>query len=319
MGPVVYGYQINQKGHAIKINAKPTNLHNDEYYWFHLNASHKKTIEWFEANTDIPPIALEMMLSNNTRPNIVRFSNGYLITLRAVNSSEQSKIEDFNAINIWISNQQIITARNIKILAIEDIITGLDDNDGPNSLGSFLIELIHHLQKRINQVVRDIEEQTEDLEEKILSKDFKDLRLELRVLRKKIVQIRKYIVPQRELLQTLAHEKYDFINSDEMSSLIYYYDKMVRLVEELDITREHILLSQEEIVNTQNDLMNKSMYRISIISGLFLPLGFVTGLLGVNVGGIPGTTNPNSFLILSIISASYLLLSTLYFIWQKRL
>jgi zinc transporter len=43
--------------------------------------------------------------------------------------------------------------------------------------------------------------------------------------------------------------------------------------------------------------MNKTMYVLSIVAGIFLPLGLLTGLLGVNVGGIPGTENQWAFAI----------------------
>jgi zinc transporter len=35
---------------------------------------------------------------------------------------------------------------------------------------------------------------------------------------------------------------------------------------------------------------------LSLVAGLFLPLGFLTGLLGINVGGIPLADNPLGFL-----------------------
>jgi zinc transporter len=37
------------------------------------------------------------------------------------------------------------------------------------------------------------------------------------------------------------------------------------------------------------------MYWLSIVATVFLPIGFVTGLLGVNVGGIPGAETPWAF------------------------
>ncbi len=37
------------------------------------------------------------------------------------------------------------------------------------------------------------------------------------------------------------------------------------------------------------------MYVLSVIAAIFLPLGFLTGLLGINVGGIPGADNPEAF------------------------
>jgi len=319
MGPLVYSYSLSRDGNHQKINTMPDEFHENEFYWFHLSANHKKSIEWLEHHTDMSDVAINMLTSKNTRPNVVKFPNGLLITFRAVNTSEDDSGDVFNAINIWISEHYILTSRNIKIMAISDIATMIDDGDGPRTKGEFLVQLIHHLQKRISQVVRDVESQTEALEEEVLNREHKDIRTKILSHRKLIVQIRKYLVPQRETLQTLTHEKFLFLHEDSIIAIRYYYDKMVRLVEELDIAKEHVLLIQEEIVNIQNDLMNRSMYRISIISALFLPLGFITGLLGVNIGGVPGIENSNAFMILSFISGIYLILSTLYFVIQKRL
>jgi zinc transporter len=59
------------------------------------------------------------------------------------------------------------------------------------------------------------------------------------------------------------------------------------------------------------------MYLLSIISAIFLPLGFFTGLLGVNVGGIPGTENPNAFYIFSGFLVVVVILQFIYFRKKK--
>jgi|TARA_B110000503_G_C7116593_1_gene400641 zinc transporter len=41
------------------------------------------------------------------------------------------------------------------------------------------------------------------------------------------------------------------------------------------------------------------MYVLSVISAIFLPLGFLTGLFGINIGGIPGVEDPNAFWVFS--------------------
>ena len=46
--------------------------------------------------------------------------------------------------------------------------------------------------------------------------------------------------------------------------------------------------------------MNKTMYLLSIVAAIFLPLGLLTGLLGINVGGIPGTESPYAFIVVCV-------------------
>lgn len=41
------------------------------------------------------------------------------------------------------------------------------------------------------------------------------------------------------------------------------------------------------------------MYVLSLVAAIFLPLGLLTGLLGINVGGIPGTESPWAFTVVT--------------------
>jgi zinc transporter len=63
---------------------------------------------------------------------------------------------------------------------------------------------------------------------------------------------------------------------------------MTRFVEDLDSARERAAVAQEELLGRLSEQMDKRMYLLSLVAAIFLPLGFLTGLLGINVGGIPG-------------------------------
>ena len=45
------------------------------------------------------------------------------------------------------------------------------------------------------------------------------------------------------------------------------------------------------------------MYVLSVIAAVFLPLGFLTGLLGINVGGMPGADNAAAFWLVCLIAS----------------
>jgi zinc transporter len=78
-------------------------------------------------------------------------------------------------------------------------------------------------------------------------------------------------------------------------------DRLTRYVEELDSARDRAAVTQEELVGRISDQMNKNMYVLSLVAGIFLPLGLLTGLLGINVGGIPGEGESMAFAIVCVI------------------
>ena len=54
----------------------------------------------------------------------------------------------------------------------------------------------------------------------------------------------------------------------------------------------------DEVTNILTERLNKNMYALSVVAAIFLPLGFLTGLLGINIGGIPGAENPQAFVVI---------------------
>jgi zinc transporter len=74
----------------------------------------------------------------------------------------------------------------------------------------------------------------------------------------------------------------------------------MRCVEDLDAVRDRAAVTQEQIESRLSDQLNRRMYILSIITAIFLPLAFLTGLLGVNLGGIPGANSELGFGIFAL-------------------
>ena len=74
---------------------------------------------------------------------------------------------------------------------------------------------------------------------------------------------------------------------------------------------------QEEFLALQAQEQNSRMYVLSVVAAIFLPLTFVTGLLGMNVGGLPGLESPNGFIasvLIMVVAAGAL---SAFFRWKK--
>lgn len=113
--------------------------------------------------------------------------------------------------------------------------------------------------------------------------------------------MRRYLGPQREALSKLYNERVDWLGDIERMHLRETSDRMMRYIEDLDSSRERASVAQEELMSRLSENMEKRMYVLSIVSTVFLPLSFLTGLLGINVGGIPGAENKSAFLIFCLI------------------
>ena len=116
-------------------------------------------------------------------------------------------------------------------------------------------------------------------------------------IRSDLLEIDRYLDPLQTSLRRAAqglHSGEAHLEESGMHALLdraNWTEQRVR--NQLDRVRS---LSDRQHILAMDD-MSTSMYRLSWIATIFLPLTFVTGLLGINVEGIPDADDPNAFLI----------------------
>jgi zinc transporter len=115
--------------------------------------------------------------------------------------------------------------------------------------------------------------------------------------RRSAIVVRRYFAPQREALSRLAAdlEITPWLETRERLLLRETADRITRYVEDIDAGRERASVVHDQLANHLSDELNRGMYTLSVIAAIFLPLGFITGLLGINVGGMPGVDAPWAF------------------------
>ncbi|MFT6724944.1 MAG: zinc transporter, partial [Arenicella sp.] len=111
----------------------------------------------------------------------------------------------------------------------------------------------------------------------------------------------RYLAPQRDVLDRLKHIDSTIFSERDQQRLRDESDRVTRYLEDLDLARERAVVLQEAFLAQIAQQQNARMYVISILSAIFLPLGFLTGLLGINIGGIPGAANPNAFWVFVVV------------------
>ena len=314
----VIAFLLDKKGGAIELSYEELNNvnTNGKILWVHFDYSSPEAVDWITNKSEIDSIAIDALLTEETRPRTTLLNDSILIALRGVNLNPNSKPEDMVSIRLYISTHLIISTRKRDILSVAEIIDILKKGIGPKSSSEFLTELICRVTDRMEDVINQIEDRTNALEENLIDSTDLKFRNEILSVRREIIILRRYLFPQKEALNKLYNDKITWINEYERIEIRETNDQLMRHIEELDTIRDKVSLIQEELSNTLSDQMNKKMYILSIISAIFLPLTFLTGLLGINIGGIPGAQNDNAFYIFSIILV--MVTSAQFYIFKKK-
>ncbi len=239
----------------------------------------------------------DALLKEETRPRMSISNDDMLLILRGVNLSEGAEPEDMVSIRLLITKNRIISSQRRNVLSIDDVIEQIEAGNPPKSTGHFLVFLCERLVFRMSDVMEDIEDRSAEIEELVLDDEEHDYRNEIHNLRRQIIQLKRFLVPERDALLKIQLEKTSWINVKQQLRFREITDQLIRYLEMLDAARDMGTVSQETLYNRQNEQMNKRMYVLTIVAAFFLPLGFFTGLLGVNLAGIPMAENPFAFAV----------------------
>ncbi|WP_226666164.1 zinc transporter ZntB [Microbulbifer aggregans] len=291
----------------------------DGRLWLHFDYTDPVARDWISSNAGLEPLVAEALLTEETRPRTTSIGDGLLIALRGVNLNPESQPEDMVSIRLWVEEARIISTRKRQLLSVGDLCRQLDAGRGPETCADLLVELADLLVWRMSDTVDSFEDTIDELEDRVVAGASSTLRFDLAMLRKQTITLRRYLAPEREALARLMVEKVGWVTEANRIRLREVSDRLLRHIEDIDAVRERAAVTQEELMSRISEQLNSRMYMLSIVAAIFLPLGFFTGLLGINVGGIPGSENPHAFLIFSVLLVVTVAIQLLVFRWNKWL
>lgn len=281
--------------------------------WLHVDRTADEVAIWLDA-AGIPPQAAEALLAEETRPRADRFGDGLVINLRGLNLNPGMDAFDLVSVRAWTAPGITLTTRRYRIMAARGMAEALAAGaDGPLDAGGVIAHLADRLMTRLRVEIDRLEDEIDQLEDEALDAaavsgasprnahrpgNIRRARARLAELRRETIALRRYMAPQREALSRLAIlDPSPFGHADRLE-LRETADQLTRMVEDLDAIRERTLLAQGEWEARIAERTDRTVYLLTILSAVLLPLSVVTGLLGVNVGGIPGADHPAAFAIL---------------------
>ena len=282
------------------------------YQWipFDLN---DKNVPMLLAGAGLEETVLSALLKKETRPRVLVNQDEMLVILRGLNLAQGEAPEDMVSLRMHVSGTRIISCQKRLLQSVEDLKTNIDQNIIPPTTGHLLTYLCERLTGRMSELMEDIEECSFEMEEKSLDGATSSLENDIHSQLRQVIQFKRYLVPQKEALLQLQNEKMSWLSSKQQLKIREVSDQLIRYLEMLDAAREMAIVSQESLYHLQNKEMNKRMYLVSVMTALFLPLGFFTGLLGVNLAGIPQAHDSRSFLMFVLLLVVIILLQLWYF------
>jgi zinc transporter len=273
----------------------------DTPVWINIDFSDPHAAEWAWNESGLDDSIVGAMLDTESRPRTLQQGNGVLTMLRGVNLNPGARLEDMISVRTWLEPGRVFTASRRCLRSLTEIRQNIEQGKGPPTASQLLIDLIDRLNHYIGEGIEQIEEHIDRAEDEAAHDSSLNRSSSFNQLRRQTAQIRRYLSPQREALDRLARITESVFDAGEIIELREQLNRLTLGLEDLDLVRERALVAQEEFLSLLAHEQNNRMLVLSIVAAIFLPLSFLTGLMGMNVAGLPGTVNAWSFWIIVLL------------------
>lgn len=257
-------------------------------HWYHCERGHLTIRGWLEFNA-IPRSTIDNLLADESRPSFHQLDGeNFLLILRGVNMNANASPEDMLSIRILYYNGALISTRKTPSRAIMDIREALAERKGPQSLASLLNYIIDGLNGKVDTYLDFIENTLNEF-------DVSDESTYNHIsAQKALISIKRFIRPQQYAIRDLIESEVPLVTT-RPHQYRFAHNNIIRINETIDFFLGEIELFQEEIRHLRDQKTNKNSYLFTLVATIFLPTSFLTGLLGINIGGMPGVDSSMAF------------------------
>ena len=321
----IKAYLIRKDGSVDHINVEKLSSllpydSTDSFIWIRLQDKPAAVAEWLRHHTQIIEPTISALSAVETRPRFQIIDSGALINLRGLGITPKDDPDGLISIRLWVEHSVVISVC-FDVLAANNSIIDAMNKSAIHDPGDLIALIAEKVSDTLDPVIAALGDRVDNCEARLSSDDAWEMRRIIASVRSQAISYRRFATPQRQALETMANSHLAWLADDDRIHLHGAADCFARMAEELEAIRERAALLHEQLTDLRSEQIDTRGLLLSIVALIFLPLTFLTGLLGMNVAGIPYANAPWAFNGVIAICVLIAVAITLYFVqkqWFRR-
>jgi len=194
----------------------------------------------------------------------------------------------------------LVTARLRPLRSVDRLRATVKAGHSVRSPAELLAQLLHDQADVLVDIIRQSTARADSVEDNLLANRVESSRVELSALRRSLVRLQRLLAPEPAALFRLLNRPPAWLNEDDLADLRQAAEEFSTAVVDAGALTERLKLLQEELTALVNEHSNRTLFILTVVTVLALPINLVAGLLGMNVGGVPFAQHPQGFMLVLI-------------------
>lgn len=308
---LICGFRFGEDGQGQAVSAEQAVawLNGDAatqgFVWLHFSLAHAATERWLREHISLSDVFHDA-LREKSRSTRVELDDDMLVAVvNDVHYNFAFEPSDISTLWLSVSPQLMVSARVQPLRSIDRLRAAVKQGRAVHSTVELLVHLMHDQCDVLVDIVRKVTARVDSLEDHLLLGRLSQQRTDLGALRRLLVRLQRLLAPEPSALFRLLQKPPGWICEADLQDLRQSTEEFSVALRDTAALEERTKLLHEEIAGRVAEENNRSLFVLTVVTVLALPINIVAGLMGMNVGGVPFAQSPHGFWIVVGIIATF--------------
>ncbi len=306
---LIWGYRFSpgKPAQAIASGDVPAFLaeaasgHPRDFLWLHFSLSHAASEPWLHASLALPDAFFDSLRSEVGSTRLEQDEGALVAVVHDVLFDSTFDASTVGTTSLCITPRLLVSARLRPLRSVEQLRTAVRSGATFRSPVELLAHLLQDQASVLGKILRQCTERVDHIEDRLLDNRVASDRTELGSLRRALVRLQRLLAPEPTALFRLLNRPLDWISREDLQDLQQAAEEFSTAIGDSAALVERVKLIQEELAALMNEQTGRTLFMLTGVTVLALPINMVAGLFGMNVGSMPLADHPHGFAVIVLV------------------
>jgi zinc transporter len=280
--------------------AGPAAASGKDFFWLHLSLANTSSEHWMRQNLKLPPAFFDSLRAEDTSTRLELDDDMLVAVIHDVLFESSFETSAVGSTCVCIGPQLLLSARLRPLRSVDKLREAVRAGHVFQSPVELLAHLLREQANVLSEILRRSTGRVDQIEDRFLANRSSTTRSELGALRRSLVRLQRLLAPEPAAFFRLLNRPLEWIKPADLQELQQAAEEFSAALTDSIALVERVKLIQEELGALNNEQTSRILFVLTVVTVVALPINLVSGLFGMNVGGLPFTTNEHGFRVIVV-------------------
>lgn len=271
-----------------------------DFFWLHFSLANASSESWMRQNLKMPPAFFDSLRGEESSTRLEIDDDVLVAVIHDVLFGSTLESSAVGSTSLSIGPNLLLSARLRPLRSVDKLRESVRSGHKFHSPVELLAQLLHEQAAVLSEILRSATARVDQVEDRFLANRSSTTRAELGSLRRSLVRLQRLLAPEPAAFFRMLNRPLVWISEDDLGELQQAAEEFSAALHDSVALVERVKLLQEELAAYNNEQTGRTLFVLTVVTVLALPINLIAGLFGMNVGGIPLSENSAGFWVIVV-------------------